>query len=310
MIKMDSGVQNELDYVLTHRESLNILKLSEEIKVRRFTIKDVGVAYRSISHWDSQGLLIGEYSEGKWRKYDLVEFVWLKMIIKLREFNVSIEKIKWIKTNLIQNVKVSELIGIEEVADAIMKLTSESNRPELIKLLNDRKFIDHLSTQSLNLFENIILEIITFQNSYSILIGTSEIIPIKHSALESLSELKEFNDLLRGSFIAISVSEILRDYMIKDIGIKKKNKLVLLTEQEEKVLEVLRQEDLKSVTIKYGEDKEIDLLETVKIVKLDKRARLIDFIMTHGYQDITIKTQNGEIVYCENKKKIRVQYQK
>jgi DNA-binding transcriptional MerR regulator len=307
---MDKSVQNELDYVLTHRESLDILKLSEEIKVRRFTIKDVGVAYRSISHWDSQELLIGKYSEGKWRKFDLVEFVWLKMIIKLREFNVSIEKIKWIKKNLIQNVSVSEVLGFEEVVDVIMKLTSENNREELIKLLNDKKVIDQLSTQSLNLFETIILELVTFQNSYSILISSTEIFPIKHSALESLSALKEFNDLLRGSFIAISVSEILRDYMIDDIGIKKKNSLKLLTEQEETVLQVLRQEDLKSVTIKYGEDKMIDLLETVTVIKLDKRARLVDFIMTHGYQDITIKTQNGKIVYCENKKKIRVQDQK
>jgi hypothetical protein len=232
------------------------------------------------------------------------------MIIKLREFNVSIEKIKWIKKNLIQNVSVSEVLGFEEVVDVIMKLTSENNREELIKLLNDKKVIDQLSTQSLNLFETIILELVTFQNSYSILISSTEIFPIKHSALESLSALKEFNDLLRGSFIAISVSEILRDYMIDDIGIKKKNSLKLLTEQEETVLQVLRQEDLKSVTIKYGEDKMIDLLETVTVIKLDKRARLVDFIMTHGYQDITIKTQNGKIVYCENKKKIRVQDQK
>jgi DNA-binding transcriptional MerR regulator len=308
MYEMDKFAQNELNHILTNRKSFNILELSQRIKEKRFSIKDVGVTYRWISYWASKGLLIGDYSEGKWRKFDLVELVWLKMIIKLREFNISIDKIKWIKEKLIQqNETVSDLIRNENVADIIIKLSTEGNREEVKRLLKDKTFIEQLNTQSLNLFENLILDIITFQNGYSILVGNNELIPVKHSALESLSELEELNDLLRGSFISISVSEILRDYMINEVGIEYKNKLALLTEEEEKVLEVLREGNLKSVTIKYGTDKEIDLLETVKVVKVDKRARLLDFIMTHGYQDITIKTQKGEIVYCENKQKIMLQ---
>ena len=300
-------MQNELNRFLANRESFNIKKLYQQIKEKRFLGKDVGVTYRWISYWDTKGLLIGDYSEGKWRKFDMVEFVWLKMIIKLREFNISIDKIKWIKENLIQNVKVSELIDQAEVVDILIKLSSEGKREELKRLLKDKDFIEQMSSQTLNLFENIILDIVTFQNSYSILIGSTDFIPIKHSALESLSELKEFNDLLRGSFISISISEILRDYMISDFGIREKKKLILLTKEEETILNVLRQDNLKSVIIKYGKNEEIDFLEMVKVAKIDKRARLIDFIMTHGYQDITIKTQNGEIVYCENKQKIMIE---
>jgi hypothetical protein len=250
--------------------------------------------------------LIGDYPKGKWRKFNLVEFVWLKMVIKLREFNVPIEKIKWIKENLVQDIPVPEFLAQEQVAEIMIKLASEDKRDAIMKLLKDKKIIDLLSSETMNLFETMIMDIISFKNSYSILIGPTEFIPLKHSALESLSDLKEFNDLLRGSFISISVSEILRDYLIGEIEVKEKNKLALLTEEEEKVLEVLRQDNLKSVMIKYGHDKEIDLLEIVKVVKIDKRARLIDFIMTHGYQDITIKTQNGEIVYCENKQKLMI----
>jgi hypothetical protein len=62
--------------------------------------------------------------------------------------------------------------------------------------------------------------------------------------------------------------------------------------------------------VRYGEDKNIDLIEIIRSEKIDKRARLIDFLMTNGYQDITIKTQNGEIVYCENKRKIMIQNKK
>lgn len=304
---MNKHVQKELDYVLANRNAININKLFQSIKESRFTLKDVGVTYRWITYWHSKGLLIGNYIEGKWRKFDLVEFVWLKMIVKLREFNIPIEKIKWIKENLMQNVTVSELITHEDVADILIKLASEENRDTLKKLLKDKNIIDLLSLETMNLFETMIMDIITFSNSYSILIGSTEIVPLKHSALESIADLKEFISVLKGSFISISISEILRDYMIGENGVKGKNKLALLTEEEVKVLEVLKQDNIKSVTIKYGQNCKIELMEVIKVEKVDKRSRLLDFIMTHGYQDITIKTQNGEIVYCENKKKIMIQ---
>jgi len=304
---MNKHVQKELNYVLANRTAINTNKLFQSIKERQFTLKDVGVTYRWITYWHSKGLLIGDYIEGKWRRFDLVEFVWLKMIVKLREFNIPIEKIKWIKENLMQNVTVSELIANEDITDILIKLASEEKRDELKKLLKDKNVIDLLSSETMNLFETMIMDIITFTNSYSILIGSTEIVPLKHSALDSIADLKEFNSVLRGSFISISISEILRDYMIGESTVNGKHKLALLTEDEVKVLEVLKQDNIKSVTIKYGKNSKIGLLEVVKIEKVDKGSRLLDFIMTHGYHDITIKTQNGEIVYCENKKKIMIQ---
>jgi hypothetical protein len=94
--------------------------------------------------------------------------------------------------------------------------------------------------------------------------------------------------------------------MIGESSLNEKHKLALLTEEEVKVLEILKQDNIKSATIKYGKNNRFELMEVVKIEKVDKGSRLLDFIMTNGYHDITIKTQNGEIVYCENKKKIMI----
>jgi DNA-binding transcriptional MerR regulator len=307
MNKMNKHVKDELDYVLANRGTIDINRLLKSIKEKRFNLKDVGVTYRWISYWHSKELLFGDYAEGKWRRFDLIEFVWLKMIVKLREFNISIDRIKWIKENLIKcEEPVSDLTTRPDFSDIIMKLASEEKREELKKLLKNKDFIDMLSKETMNLFEVMIMDIITFSNSYSVLIGSTEILPIKHSALESIADLQAFNSFLRGSFISISISEILRDYMIGDVGAKQKNKLALLTQEEVKILEVINQENIKSVTIRYGQNSKIELLEVTKVQKIDKRARLLDFIMTHGYQEITIKTQDGEIVYCENKKKTMI----
>ena len=73
------------------------------------------------------------------------------------------------------------------------------------------------------------------------------------------------------------------------------------------ILKAIRQDNLKSVIVRFDNKNKINLLEETKVERIDKASRLFEMIMTKGYQDITIKTQNGEIVYCENKQKIMLQ---
>jgi DNA-binding transcriptional MerR regulator len=302
--------QSELDYALENRDITNYQNLIRKVHEKRFTIKDVGLNYRWITHWQEKDLLFGEYEEGKWRKFDLIEFIWLKMIILMRKFNISLDRIREIKTNLNQDAPVPQILENEEIIDTLIQFASEENRDAVKKILKDKEFIDSIQFETINLFETLIMQIITFQSSFSILICGDEIVPFNHSLLEDPEFKSKYNDLFKKSFISISISEILRDYMIGAGNIKEKNRLAILTEAEEKVLTVLREQDLKSVIVRYGEDKNIDLIEIIRSEKIDKRARLIDFLMTNGYQDITIKTQNGEIVYCENKRKIMIQNKK
>jgi DNA-binding transcriptional MerR regulator len=300
---MDKQTARELDLVRSHHDVLNYDSLSRVLREKRFSLANVGVTYRWISHWYKMGILIGSYEDGKWKKFDLVEYVWLKMIIQMRKFNLSLEMIKRVKDNLVQEIPVSEVLGVDEVMDALMKLANENKRDEIRKALQDKDVVARLQSQTLNLFETLIMDVVSFHDSFSIFISSSQVVPVKHSSLENIASFSSFNTIFTGSFISISISEIVRDYMLGDLGIRHKQKLVLLTDGEEQVLKALREDNLKSVTVRYGSNQEIDLLETTKIEKVDKRARLMDFIMANGYQDITIKTQNGEIVYCENKRK-------
>jgi len=294
---------DELNHVLTNREAINYNKLFSLVREKKFNLKEVGVTYRWITHWHAKGLLIRTYEESKWRKFDLIEFVWLRMIIQMRKFNISLEMIKMIKENLIQEIPVSEVLANKKIIDIVIKLAKEDKRAEIENVLKSENVIENLKDQSLNLFETLIMDIISFHNSYSIFISSNGVVPVKHSSLELLSSSTSFNNIFNGSFISISMTEILRDFMLGEQGIMQKHKLTILSESEEQVLSVLREDNLKSVMVRYGTNQQIDLLETVRVEKVDKRARLMDFIMTNGYQDITIKTQNGEIVYCENKRK-------
>ena len=87
---------------------------------------------------------------------------------------------------------------------------------------------------------------------------------------------------------------------------KVSEKLKLVTETEAQVLETLREKDLSSVMIRFDGKNEMDLLEVTKAGKLDKRVRMMDVILKDGYQVITVKTANGQIVQCENTRKLKL----
>lgn len=69
-------------------------KVRELMNDRRFTVGETDVAYRVINHWDQSGLLPdGVRGDGSWRKFTLPEMVWLKAVVRMRDFGLPLEKI-------------------------------------------------------------------------------------------------------------------------------------------------------------------------------------------------------------------------
>jgi DNA-binding transcriptional MerR regulator len=306
-------IENEIDFIKAKKakgEYVNTNTLQEKIKERNFTVKDLGVDYRWIDHWYAKGLLIGNYEERKWRKFNLVEFVWLKMIIKMRAFNIGLETIKSVKDLLDFDFTVEDLMKNTEIdLMGIIPKFAPSGRETTAKIfLKDNEVLEKIKQTRINLLELYIMDIFTLYSYHSILINPNgEIIPIKYSYLEMYSDKMGFKNFVTKSYVSISISEILRDFIVeKDIDFNNKKRLAILTQEESMVLNAIRQDDLKSVIVKFDKNKKISFLEEVRESKIDKAARLVELILAKGYQDITIKTQNGEIVYCENKKKTMI----
>ncbi len=63
---------------------------------KRYTIKDTDTSYRVINHWCNAGLLDGsrDGNENGWRKFSVVDLVWLRVVMELRGFGLSLDKIK------------------------------------------------------------------------------------------------------------------------------------------------------------------------------------------------------------------------
>ncbi|MBL4754922.1 MAG: MerR family transcriptional regulator, partial [Flavobacteriales bacterium] len=275
------------------------------------TIKDVGVTHRWITHWDKEGLLFNNYEPEKWRKFDLIEYVWLKMVVQMREFNMPLLTIKNVRNILKSKAEWDEVpmeIGKQltnsRIQDEYPGLDMEL---ELEETLKSNELNETLADQGPSSLELIIVDAILLKNHFALLINPEgNCIPYKEAFLDEYRKTEDFSTFVHRSHVSISISQILADFISSKHLNLIHGELSMISDSEMEVIKALREEEVKSIKVKLSNKSEIELLEVVKEGKVDKAARLIDLIMNNGYQDIKLKTQQGRIVFCENtyKKKL------
>jgi len=76
-------------------------RVSEKLNDKTATIRDTQLSYRVVNNWESVGLIDNKRPSGKgWRKFSLMDAVWMKIIGELRKFGFPLEKIKKTKESL------------------------------------------------------------------------------------------------------------------------------------------------------------------------------------------------------------------
>jgi DNA-binding transcriptional MerR regulator len=75
--------------------------ISESLNEKKHRLEAGTVSYRILNHWEQKGLLSSDRPEGKgWRKYSVIDIIWMHIIIQLREFGYPLEKIFLVKEDL------------------------------------------------------------------------------------------------------------------------------------------------------------------------------------------------------------------
>ena len=111
---------------------------------------------------------------------------------------------------------------------------------------------------------------------------------------------------MSSSHVAISVTEALAEILGNAPMEKVAGNYGFLTPNEHQVFTELKSNDLLAVTIRFDDNGEMNLLELTENKTVDSRARLMELILKNGYQDITIKTQDGNISVYRNTRKIKL----
>lgn len=275
------------------------------ILTKPFSLKDSGLSRRLITYWEEKGLIAGdEKEEEKWRRFSLIDLVWLRLIAKLRDLEIGVPMIKEIRADLFSNVELDQEVVIARVHEVscIDENSKEQPTSDKIKSALKDTSVSKLFSYVASLYLN--------KTQYSILFFKDE---NENTVFSSLLSEKDFEDQLkipgfRNAFFLTHITVNLND-LIKDVfavaDLQFLNILVLLSEDEQKVLEAVRSGKFKSVRIRFGDDKKPLLMETTEEKKIKIESRLLEIIHSSSYEDIEIKTQNGKIVSFFKTKKTK-----
>jgi|GEM_PF-3327092 len=279
----------------------------KQLLLRSFVISDAGVDHRWITHWEKKGLLWDVYEQGKWRKFHLVEMIWLKAIIKLRGFGVPLDTIKRLRDELMVPVDLDDLIRNEEVRQEVARQHPEITPSAINTILDDAGNSPDEEAESLELLFFIILHVLLFKSHWFLLVGADQ--QIGYLVLEKFNEIsgfEGFSNLFYRSHLSLSVNEIVAEAMGGVELSELAGAFQLITSAEAEILKQVRSGDLKSLTIHFGRDREPELLEATRVKRVELEARLMEIILSRGYQKLVLQNQNGNIIYCEDTVKTKL----
>src|ERR1041385_3541880 len=84
-------------------------EMSEMLNEKKFTVREIGFSYRLINTWDANGLLDIERRGTDWRKFSVMDKVWLNIIRELRKYGISLKQILKVKQFLNWNDGLSNV---------------------------------------------------------------------------------------------------------------------------------------------------------------------------------------------------------
>ena len=76
------------------------LKIIREFNEQKFTIGEENISSRVLNHWCEMGLITDDRVDKKsWKKFSASELLWIRIIIKLRNFGLDLKRIKQVKAS-------------------------------------------------------------------------------------------------------------------------------------------------------------------------------------------------------------------
>lgn len=310
----------DLDEVLT--ETREVYKIKERpLKIastnRFMRLVDTGVTAKNLLSWKKSNVLIQlNVIENKWTKFNYYEYFWLMIVKELREFGIGLKIIEKIKNDLIypfeqyeKNLKKYNIQNLK--ADFPDKTDEYLNQISDVLIFN--KTIQTFGRTLLEgIFTRLNIKLIVFKdgNAYFHEDGTQYLFK-KYDFDDdekryNIKNLQHIEILKYRSHITISFEQILKRYTLQEKNITYAEELEIISKEEKKVLEHLRKNDLKQITIKY-KNKKINLIEVEEESRtVDIESRFYDHIRKDGYQEITYYTENGTMTSFVRKTKIKI----
>ncbi len=277
------------------------LSLTKEI----FSPKDVGVTYTNINYWDRKGILNSQReNESQWRNFSFLDYVWIRVIAEMRDIGIPIEIIKEVKEELFSPFDLKpHLTKIKENIPEISKKIngSEEEKDELFNvILYEETIMKKVESIITNFFVAILLSIVE-KNPISLVLFKSGRIAVWHEGLEEQYELEIRQLKLSESYISISISSIIKDFLVDKNYVYLLQNLKLLEPNEIRLMELIHSGNYDTISINFLDKK----MKRLKLTKSQNpKKKMVDILQEGSYQDIEMKSHEGMITKITNTVKI------
>lgn len=310
-------------------KELNLEMSPEEIELieflweRKYSLDDVGISPKNVFDWSKQGLLLDPVKPKGRRKYSIVEFVWLKLIVGLREFGLSLDAIRNLRGTLL------ELISFPEYYQAILDPENEQELLEAygadqLKLMREqiREMQKEISAEEMQEFFEIgygaelrfintlisylVLEEVKAQRDFNFFINSNGDCLIGESEQQTITGDKV--EFFSQPYIKYPLRGLLSEFLQKEDLITTEQKLHyrLLSPKELELLELMKTDNLVSLIVRFDEDQQIKLIETEENITTENvRGKITDFLVRNKYQEIICKSQDGNVTSVRRKTKYK-----
>lgn len=275
------------------------VELLEYINLPLFKRNQTEISHRFLNWWTSENVLDKNIQEAG--RFTFTEYIWIKVVEQLRAFNLPLPFIATLKTKLFEPIKLKGFISkADQVKNYIHELgISETEKKKLIDfVVNENKSV---ADTGVSLFQLIILESILKRKSISVAVFQNCEFLILDKTKESLYTENDLNLLETGTYIKVSVSKLLSEFLRSDLAFSVMAKIQLLTYPENKLYECIHTGDYESIHIHF-KDKKIKSLDLKKAV--DTKQKIINILSEGEFAEITVRKNKGIITKLEQALKI------
>lgn len=244
-------------YIFTYLDSEITKPFRKFLSEKRYSSKELGESYRVINHWTDLGLLPDDRNESsQWRKFSIIDLVWVLIVQELREYGFPLEKIK-------------------EARSTLFEVAMSSDWPE-----HELEFHVFLTMIKRNVM------LLVFKNGFAILMSDQDK-PLQ----EVLTQGEE-----TGSFLIISLNRIMEKVFPDKDFRPHFSQLAELSQEEFELINFIRFNDFKRVTVKFTNGK-IQLFEGTKQESL--QSNLEDIMRQDKYQKIQVVKADDKVITIE-----------
>jgi len=282
---------------------------------RVFSVKDAFITPKRFHDWLRARLLPLDIPEGKKNLMNLPEFIWVRLISRLRQVGTPLEHIQALKEYLFAEIDVqalaAEAMQTAENQAWVGKMLDRSGMAEEhwqavrdeMAMASDAPFASVQGKMKYTVLDSVLFHLLASRDEAGV-----QLLPEGYFVLwmETSGEPR-----LKTTHVYLSITEQVDIFRTSGIWEKKAEKLDELTAEEWQVVWAIRDRRAKEVTVNFvekGERRRLDITtttgEVLDLGSLNEEA--IQRIIQGKFTDVRMKGQDGKTLYIERRKRRRV----